>query len=532
MTAGLLVGILVAALDQTIVDTAFPRMISELGGVAIFTWVITVYLLASTAIVPVVGKLADIFGRRVFYLTGLSLFVVGSALCGAAQSMLQLIAFRALQGLGAGMLMPITFTIVGDVFPGAARARMQGLFSSAWGVAAVVGPKLGGWITHHYSWRWVFYVNLPVGILAAALMLAAYRESRGARRPVDWLGSAAVTAGVVLLLIALAQGGEAWPWDSATSIALFLGSGALFAAFLAAERRAAEPVLDLRLFGDRTFAVMSATAFLMGAGMFGCIIFVPWFIQGVVGVDPNVAGNVMTPVMLSMVVCSFLSGRLALRLPYRYQLTAGFALVGAGFYLMTGWTAQTTKLQATLHTMVAGSGLGLIMPLLVLAVQNAFPAHRRGVVTSAITFFRSIGATAGATAFGALFNHEMVRHFRGGLAQRLAVAGPMLAGMPAPQEGIRHLAEKPQSLVQLLLRGEMQAMLPEAMREPVLAAIKDMMAASLQVVFAAGMGVVLAGALLVQWLGNTSLKAQIAAVGTPAAADGAPAAAMEPASHD
>ncbi|HYG58348.1 MAG TPA: MFS transporter, partial [Symbiobacteriaceae bacterium] len=193
VTAGLLVGLLVAALDQTIVDTAFPKMIADLHGEAIFTWVLTAYMLASTAIVPVVGKLADIYGRKVFYLTGLGLFVGGSMLCGAAQDMTQLILFRALQGVGGGMLMPIAFTIVGDLFPGPERAKMQGIFGAAWGLASVMGPKLGGWITHNLSWRWIFYVNLPVGIVAAALMLLYYRESRGARRPIDWAGSITLT---------------------------------------------------------------------------------------------------------------------------------------------------------------------------------------------------------------------------------------------------------------------------------------------------------------------------------------------------
>ena len=303
LTAGLLVGLLVAALDQTIVDTAFPRMIADLHGETIFTWVITAYMLASTSIVPVVGKLADIYGRKIFYLGGMILFVGGSMLCGIAQSMPQLIAFRAIQGIGGGMLMPIAFTIIGDVFPGEQRAKMQGLFGGVWGLASIFGPKLGGWITHNYTWRWIFYINLPVGLIAFTLMFLFYKESKGARRPIDWVGSITVTSGIVALLLGLNRG-EEWGWSSPATLGLFAVAIALLVTFVYVEKRVEEPVIDPSLFANRTFTIMSLAGFLMGVGMFGAIIYVPWFIQGVVGVNPNQAGNVMTPMMLTMVVSS------------------------------------------------------------------------------------------------------------------------------------------------------------------------------------------------------------------------------------
>lgn len=509
VTAGLLVGLLVAALDQTIVDTAFPRMIADLHGEAIFTWVLTAYMLASTSIVPVVGKLADIYGRKVFYLLGLGLFVGGSMLCGAAQSMTQLILFRSLQGVGAGMLMPIAFTIVGDLFPGEQRAKMQGVFGAAWGLASIIGPKLGGWITHNYSWRWIFYVNLPVGIVAFVLMFLWYKESKGVRRPIDWLGSITVTTGIVLLLLALTQGGKEWAWSSWQSVTMLGTAAALLTLFAYIETKVEEPVLDLSLFRNRTFTVMSTVGFLMGAGMFGAVVFVPWFIQGVVGVNPNEAGNVMTPMMMTVVVFSVLAGRIALKLPYRYQLTAGFATLAIGFLTMTRWTVETTKLQATLSTMIVGAGLGLIMPILTLSVQNAFPGSRRGVVTSATTFFRSVGGTVGVAVFGVIFNNQMTSRFQESMAPKLAQLAPMMAQLPPQaQEFFKQVAVDPQALIGVLLREEARAAIPAQFAEQFISGVKLMMADSLHVVFWTSIGVVCVGLLAAQFMGRTSLKGQ------------------------
>ncbi|HWI50546.1 MAG TPA: MDR family MFS transporter [Symbiobacteriaceae bacterium] len=526
VTAGLLVGLLVAALDQTIVDTAFPRMIADLHGESIFTWVLTAYMLASTSIVPVVGKLADIYGRKVFYLAGLALFVGGSMLCGASQSMTQLIIFRSLQGVGGGMLMPIAFTIVGDLFPGEQRAKMQGVFGAAWGLASIIGPKLGGWITHTYSWRWIFYVNLPVGIIAFVLMSLYYKESRGERRPIDWLGSVTVTAGIVLFLLALTQGGNGWAWSSWQSVTLFSAAAALLIAFTIIETRVEEPVLDLSLFKNRTFTVMSSVGFLMGAGMFGAVVFVPWFIQGVVGVDPNQAGSVMTPMMMTVVIFSVLAGRLALKLPYRYQITAGFLLVAVGFLTMTRWSVETTKLQATISTMIVGAGLGMMMPILTLAVQNAFPASRRGVVTSATTFFRSVGGTVGVAVFGVIFNGQMSQRFQETLAPKMAQMAPMLAQLPPQaQEFFKQVASNPQALIRVLLSEEAQKAIPAQFAPQFIGGIKLMMAESLHVVFWTSIAVVVVGLVSAQFLGGTSLKQQAKENGgemvteTPAIAD-------------
>ena len=509
VTAGLAAGILVAALDQTIVDTAFPRMIADLGVVTIFTWVITAYMLASTAVVPVVGKLADLFGRKIFFLGGLVLFVGGSALCGQAQSMTQLIIFRAIQGLGAGALMPIVLTIIGDLYPGNERAKLQGVFGGIFGLASIIGPKLGGWLTHNLSWRWVFYVNLPVGLVAFLIILLGLKESRGEKRPIDYWGAVTVTTGISALLLALVQGGNEFPWGSWQIVSLFALAAVTLTAFIFIERRVPEPVLNFQLFKNRTYAVMSAVAMLMSVGMFGTIIFVPWFIQGVVGVDPNVAGSVMTPMMFSVVAFSMTAGRIVTRVAYRWVIGAGFLFVATGMFLMTGWSVETTQLQATLVTMVVGAGLGCIMPIMTLAVQNAFPPHFRGQVTSGVSFFRSIGATVGASVFGVVFNNQMSARFAENLGGLFAQAQAQLARVPEAAAALQQLAAKPQGLVQILLQEQARERIPAPLLEPLTLGVKQMMVGSLHTVFWTSVAVVLVGFAVSQLLGNASLTRQL-----------------------
>ncbi|HYG57538.1 MAG TPA: MFS transporter, partial [Symbiobacteriaceae bacterium] len=299
---------------------------------------------------------------------------------------------------------------------------------------------------------------------------------------------------------------------------MFGGAALLLSIFLYIETRVPEPVLDLSLFKNRVFTVMNLVGFLQGAGMFGAIVFVPWFIQGVVGVDPNQAGNVMTPMMLTVVVFSVLAGRIALKFPYRYQISAGFVILATGFYLMTGWSVNTTLLQATLSTMVIGAGLGLIMPILALAVQNAFPASRRGVVTSASTFFRSVGGTVGITIFGVIFNNQMAAKFPTTVAPVLGQIQAVAGGGLPPQATafFSEAARNPQSLIGILLRDEARAAMPPAVLQVLSPAVKLMMSEALHVVFWSGMAVVVVGLLTVQFLGNISLKQQTDELGDQA----------------
>jgi EmrB/QacA subfamily drug resistance transporter len=506
ITAGLMVSLLVTALDQTIVDTAIPRMIAELHGEAIFTWVITIYMLASSVILPVVGKLADLYGRKILFLTGMGVFLAGSVLSGLAGDMVSLIIFRGVQGLGAGMLMPVVFTMVGDVYPGAQRAKVQGFFAAVYGLGSIVGPKLGGYITFHFSWRWVFFINLPVGIIAAVMMFLFYLEAKGERRSIDWLGSITITAGLTCLLLAITSGGGAWSWNSPLSFALMAGAVVLLGAFLLIETRAKEPVLDLNLFRNRTFSLVSMLAFLTGAAMFGVLVFVPWFVQGVVGLDPNQAGNVMVPAMISMVVFSMIGGPAALKLPYREVIGAGLVLMLTGFVLATRWTAHTSELVVMLDAVIVGAGLGIIAPILTLAVQNAFPATRRGVVTSARTFFNQLGATVGVAIFGLIFNQQMAEQF----TQRFVPLLPALKEqLPAGgQDFLTHAVAEPQLLIRVLLREDVRDFIPLAIRPQVIEVTKEMMTTSLLAVFWCAIALVILGGGVCLLFGRTSLKRQ------------------------
>jgi len=349
-----------------------------------------------------------------------------------------------------------------------------------------------------------------VGISAAiTIMLLAYRESRGERRPIDWIGSVTVVTGIVLFLLELAQGGSAWAWLSWQSFTIAGGSLLSLLVFYYVEHRVAEPVLDFALFKNRTFSVMTLVSILTGAGMFGAVVYIPWFIQGVVGVDPNQAGNVMTPMMMTVVVFSLLSGRLVIKFPYRYMISAGFGVMVVAFLFMTRWTVDTTQLLATLNSMLLGVGLGMLMPIMTLAMQNAFPASRRGVVTSAATFFRQMGSTIGVTLFGAVFNHQMASQYQSKVAPQVAQLGPMLAKLPAQaQEFFRQVAESPQMLVRLLLSQDAQAAIPAAVRPGFIAGVKGMMVDSMHVVFWGGLAVVALGLIVVQFLGNTNLRQQ------------------------
>ncbi|HWI61358.1 MAG TPA: MDR family MFS transporter, partial [Symbiobacteriaceae bacterium] len=454
ITFGLMMGMLLSALDQTIASTAMPTIIGELGGMAHMTWVTTAYMLASTAIIPIVGKLADLYGRRRWYLLGMVVFIIGSALCGMAQTMTQLILFRGIQGLGGGMLMPIAQTIVGDLYPGKERAKMQGVFGAIFGVASILGPKLGGWIVDSMSWRWVFYINLPFGILALFIIGFALKESIGQeKRSVDWLGSLTVAAGTCLVLLGLTQGGQEYAWGSWQIVSMLAGGVALWALFAFIESRVAEPILPLDLLKNRVFTVANGVGLLMGLGMFGALVFIPMFMQGVVGVSASKAGSVMTPMMLSVIVSSILGGRLLMRIGYRTQLAAGMSIMAGGFYLMSTMGLTTTQGVATAYMIVVGIGLGLVMPTITIAVQNAFPASRRGVVTSATTFFRSIGSTLGVAILGVVMNNRaadlITEKMAPILAKVPAAAAPALAPLKAT------IDKDPQTLFGLLIRPDM-----------------------------------------------------------------------------
>ena len=434
-----MLGLLLAALDGTIVGTAMPRIIADLGGLEHYAWVATVYLLGSTAAVPIFGKLSDLHGRKWFYIGGLILFMLASALCGLSQSMEQLIAFRGLQGVAGGILAANAFAIIGDIFPPKERGKWQGVMGSIFGVASVIGPALGGWLTDGPGWRWVFYVNLPVGLIAVAVLFKGLPSIRPHEPgPIDWLGATTIVGATVPLLLAFSWGGTEYAWGSPQIIGLLLLAVLMTIGFLLAERRAAEPIIALRFFRDRTFTVSVISMFLVGAGMVGAIMYVPLFMQGVIGASATESGTVMTPMMIALVSASTLGGQVISRVGrYKWASLSGLVLMTAGLWLLTQMGVQAGRGDVIRNLVVLGLGIGLAMPTFTLAVQNAFPARDLGAVTAAVQFFRSIGSTIGVALMGTLLTTRMTSGIASALPSRVAQV--------LPQDALTAL--DPQSLV-------------------------------------------------------------------------------------
>jgi EmrB/QacA subfamily drug resistance transporter len=417
---GLILGMLLAALDQTVVGTAMPHVIAELGGTNI-TWVYTSYLLASTVGVPIYGKLSDIYGRRFFFMGGMIIFLLGSALSGTSQNMTQLIIYRGIQGLGAGALMPIAQAIIGDIFPPSERGKWQGLFIAVFGLATILGPLLGGAITDHWGWRWVFYVNMPVGavaLVAAGLTIPGrfnYRQHK-----IDYLGSAALVLWSVPLLLAVSFGGNELAWDSWQTIALFAFAAIMLVAFVVIELRAAEPIISPRLFKSSIFSISTITTFLLSAGMFGAIAFLPYFVQDVLGETATNSGVVLTPMMLGFMFSSIVGGQLMSRTG-RYKILAlvGFVVATAGMLLLWRMDIHTTNGDLYRNMVITGLGIGVMMSLFTIVVQNAFPIQRIGEVTSTLTFFRSMGSTIGLTVLGAIMTNSFTSNLQANIPAAL-----------------------------------------------------------------------------------------------------------------
>jgi EmrB/QacA subfamily drug resistance transporter len=409
---GLLLAALLAAIDQTIVGTAEPRIIAQLSGFDRYPWIATAYLLTSTVSVPIFASLSDIHGRKPFFLLGATLFVLTSALCGAAgklnviglDGMGQLILFRGLQGVGAGMVMGLLFTIVGDIFSPAERGRYQGLFAAVWGVASIFGPTLGGWLTDHWSWRACFWVNLPVGAIAVAAIYFEFphMKPRGATRRLDWAGFATLIGTVVPLLLALTWATQ-YGWTSTRVESLLALSMIMLATFLYVESQASEPVIPLMLFRDPIIAICSVCAFVLGMGMFGVIIYLPLFMQGVLGVSATQSGNLLTPLMMGAVVGSIVGGQTVSRTgTYKGVAVIGSTLVAAGMILFARLGMDTPRVYVVYGMVISGLGMGLLQPVYTLAVQNVAPRRQMGAATSSTIFFRSIGSTVGVAAFGSI----------------------------------------------------------------------------------------------------------------------------------
>ena len=458
---GAMLAMLLAALDQTIVSTALPTIVRELGGLEHLSWVFTAYMLASTVTVPLYGKLSDTYGRKPFFIAGIIIFLLGSVLSGAATSMFELILFRGLQGVGGGAIMVNAFAVVGDLFSPRERGRWQGLLGAMWGLSSVVGPLLGGWLTDAASWRWIFYINIPLGLLALGVIAYALPAiARRHEKPLDYFGGLLIGASLLPLLLALVWGGSTHPWISPIIIWLFSAFAIILYYFIREERYFAEdPVLPMFFFRTRAYVVSVATVFLTAIGMFGSIVYLPLFAQNALGSSTTGAGLILTPLMLGIVVASTATGQIVSRTgKYKWIAVGGMALATVAMFLFSQMSADTGYWTVVRNMVVMGLGLGVSFPIFTVVVQAAFEPRYLGVATASVQMFRTVGATVGTALMGGLLNYYMAaqglaftdaldRVFLVGAA---AMAGAFVMSLFLPQIHLRHSEpEEGQSLEEM-----------------------------------------------------------------------------------
>ncbi len=478
VTVGIMLALFLAALDQTIVGTALPRIVAELKGLDFYAWVLTAYLVTSTIMTPISGKLGDLFGRKPLLLAGMVGFVLASALCGQAQDMLQLVTFRGIQGLFGGVLFSSVFASIADIFTIETRSRIQGIFGGIFGIASVVGPTIGGYLTDNVGWRWVFYVNVPVGLAAILVVFFAMPrvQHNASWRDIDFLGAGALTAGLAPLLVAFSITRD-HTWGSPEVLGL-LGVGVvMLAIFYVIEQRTDHPIVPFVLFKNRTFTVAVIAGFLVAVGMFGAIVYVPLVYQGVLGIAATSSGLLITPMMVGLVAGSVITGQLMLRVKrYRYLGTFAMGLVALGTYLMSTITVDTQQIEVVRDLVIVGLGVGITFPLYLNSVQSAVEPRYIGVVTSQIQFFRNVGATIGTAVLGSF------------LSQRLPVnIQTQIDALNLPP-ATKQFASAGTGNVQTLFDPAARANIPAAFQgiyDQVLVAVRTGLAATLQDVFLA-----------------------------------------------
>jgi len=501
--AGVMLAMFLSSLDQTIVGTAMPRIITDLGGFAHYTWVTTAYIIASTITIPITGKLTDMYGRKWFYIAGLAIFITGSLLCGLSQTMTQIIIFRGLQGMGAGIMMANAFIVIGDLFPPAERGKYQGLMTGVFGISSIIGPTLGGFITDNLSWHWVFFVNVPLGIIIIGLFIFFFPNFRpsNAKPKIDYPGIVTLILAVVPTMLALTWAGVEYPWVSVPIISMFVFSAAMTALFIVIEGRSDEPIIPMWLFKNRIVAISTIVIFITGIGMFGGIIFIPLFFQGVLGLSATASGSFLTPMMLGVVAGALVSGQVLSRAGghYRLQGMFGLAAIALGMGLLSTMTVETSYARAVFYIILTGIGLGITMPLYTIAVQNAVPYAVMGVATSSTAFFRSIGGALGLAIFGSVMNNR----FASELVTRISPAAKEIIS-PEPLDSLAHNPQalmSPEAAEQLWSFFEPFGEQGAALFEHVFEALKLALSSAITQVFFIGLIVV-----AIAWVVNLFIK--------------------------
>jgi len=440
---GVMLSMFVGALDQTIVGTAMPRIVSDLGGFSEYTWITTVYIITSAIALPITGKLTDMFGRKYFYIAGLIIFSVTSILCGLSNSMTALIIWRGIQGIGGGMMMANSFTVIGDLFPPAERGKFMGYMSAVFATSSVIGPVLGGFITDALSWHWVFFVNIPIGILIIILFALYFPDIKPAasKHRIDYAGVTTLILTVVPIMLALSWGGAQYPWDSLLVIGLFVFSAIMLLLFILIESRVEEPIIPLGLFKNQIVAISIIVAFLSSFVMFATTTFIPLFFQGVLGVTATASGTLLIPMTLGSTTGSFLSGQLLSRAGghYRLQALVGLGIMTIGVWFLSRMNLQTNNTQAIVDMVITGFGLGITIPIFAISVQNAVSYNMLGVATSSVPFFRSLGGSVGLAIFGSILNNRFASQFLGSI--------PAVVKTTIPADQLSSLAYNPQALV-------------------------------------------------------------------------------------
>lgn len=456
--SGLMTGMLLAALDQTIVSTALKTIVIDLHGLNEYTWVVTAYLLTSTASTPLYGKISDLYGRRVVFQFAILTFLLGSLLAGLSQNMTQLIATRALQGLGAGGLMALSFVIIGDIVSPRERGKYQGYFGAVWGLSSVAGPLLGGFFSDHHQilgitgWRWIFYINLPFGILALVITSAVLHIPKVKREhSIDYFGAALLVTAVTAILLSIAVYGPKYGWLDSRTITYLVVGVALSVVFVLWEGKAKEPILPMRLFKNHTFTLTSMLGAVIGAGLFGAIIMLPLYLQIVQVNTATTAGLKLIPLMLGIVAASIISGkRITNTGKYKKFPVVGTAVMTVGILLMATLTRSTPYWQLSIYAIIVGSGLGLSMQTLVIALQNSVDFQDMGIATSANTFFRSLGGVFGSAIFGAVLNNRLANYMQSGFTNLAKTDPAAMLGVNLSPKGITSIIVSPQNFAPIV----------------------------------------------------------------------------------